>query len=462
MSTSQINLVTRELEKFGIKNISLEEFISDYNELVEKEFVYDIYRSNGRDDLIQELIINPYVSNILDRIESTFLSCSQTLQCAKIDRRNITFDNGKIYYYTPTAMFNASGTFNEILLYSDDSTNKKYVIKQNKKNDLTAITNREVKRFLKTLHTIKSFYENLKHIILTILITNTYGEIKLMPKIYDIGYIQPEPDLPRPGNIKSGIGGTICIVMEYQEVLTDSIGYGKKLNSQAKLNKFIYSVYKALELINSIQPLVHFRHGDLKFNNILISEDNKPIIIDFGLSEFELDSKLKFKSTNKILNYWNDYECLHPNFKIKLQQFGVVKYSKPLEKILDMLNSTNDMMFLLLSLKAQIGDAYAFIFKYSSGKKYFISGTSVNEIATSMYGPDATFKNFYNVNLIDNLEFYELTEADNLIPQINLPTTLPTDPNFILTNPSDIDDLFAKYNIKYLKYKQKYLKLKNN
>jgi serine/threonine protein kinase len=461
MSNSQINLVTKELEKFGIKNISLEEFISDYNELIDKEFVYYIYRSNGRDDLIEELVVNPYVLNILDRIESTFLSCSQTLQCARTDRRNITFDNGKIYYYTPTTNFNQSGTFNEILIYSDDSTNRKYVIKQNKKYDLTAIRNPQVKRFLKTVYTIKAFYENLKHIILTILITNTYGEIKLMPKIYDIGYIQEQPELPRPGNIKAGVGGTICIVMEYAQVLTDSIGYGKKLNSQAKLNKFIYSVYKALELINSIQPLVHFRHGDLKFNNILISEDNKPIMIDFGFSEFELDSKLKFKSAGKILNYWNNYECFHPNFKIKLQQFGVIKYSKPLEKILDMLNSTNDIMFLLLSLKAQIGDAYAFILVYNPVNKYFISGASVKDIATSMFGVDATFSNFYNVNLIDNLEFYELIQADDLVPYINLSTTLPSDPDYISTNPSDLNDLFAKYNIKYFKYKEKYLKLKN-
>jgi len=54
-----------------------------------KKSLFIIYQFNKRDDLIQELIINPYVSNILDRIESTFLSCSQILQCASTDRKNI-------------------------------------------------------------------------------------------------------------------------------------------------------------------------------------------------------------------------------------------------------------------------------------------------------------------------------------------------------------------------------------
>ncbi len=455
MSTSQISLVTRELEKFGIKNISLEQFILDYNELIQKEFVYNIFESNNMDNLVQELVGNSYVSNILDRLESTFLSCSQTLQCAITDKKNIIFDNGKTYYYTPTSDINLSGTFNEILIYSDDSTNKKYVIKQNKKVDLTKIKNPVVKRFLKTLNTIKAFYENLKHIILTILVTNTYGEIKLMPKIYDIGYIQEQPDLPRPGNIKSGIGGTMCIVIEYGHVLSNNMAGNRKLDTTPKLNKFIYSVYKALELINSIQPPIHFRHGDLKHDNLLISEDNKPIIIDFGFSEFELDSKLKFKSLEKIMNYWNDYECLHPNYKIKLQQFGVIKYAKPLGLILDMLNSTNDMMFLILSLKTKLGDIYSTLLA-SVSNQYFISGKSVKEIAIKLFGPNASYSYLYDLNLIDELEFYELTPADNLIPNINIGP--PTHPNYISTNPSDLNELFDKYNTKYLKYKHKYLK----
>lgn len=277
-----------------------------------------------------------------------------------------------------------------------------------------------------------------------------------MPKIYDIGYIQEEPDLPRPPNTKpSNTGGTICIVMEYSSTLETEIGNGKMLDTIQKINKYFYSVYKGLELINGITPSIHFRHGDLKYNNLLITEDLKPIIIDFGFSEFEIDSKIKFKAPYQITNYWNGYSCTNDILKTKINYFGVLPLGKSLNQTLDILNSTHDMFQLIYSLVFVLQNYDTILFEYlnSNSKKYFLNGSSVKNIIMQKFPSlniSEILSKLYDINLLYFIDSYKLVESIELIKLIG-PGLLP----------SDSMDLFARYNLKYLKYKEKYLRLKN-
>ena len=70
------------------------------------------------------------------------------------------------------------------------------------------------------------------------------------------------------------------------------------------------------------------------------------------------------------MNYWNEYNefyflDFYQENKLIIQKYGVDKYSKPLDKILDMLNSTNDMIMLIYSLKYVIKEKYLQIFNHN-------------------------------------------------------------------------------------------------
>lgn len=444
MSLVQNDLINLELEKLGIREFNLEEFVMDYDKLIEFEEIFDGNYSVDNPDSVIQLITSEDVTELLNKLDNLLLSCNHTLRCATTERNNIIF-GGKTYYHISQELPRI-GTYNEVLLYTDGITNKQYVIKQNKKQDYDEYVYPQIKKFQKILDRIKSFYENLKHIILTILITNTYQDLKLMPKIYDIGYIQEEPELPRPPNTtSSSVGGTIFIVMEYEKTLDDEIENNIKNNIKLdiqKINKYLYSVYKGLELINSITPPIHFRHGDLKANNLLITEDFKPVMIDFGFCEFEIDSRIKFKSSYKITNYWNFYQHFYQHkYEININN-EAMRLAKPRDQILDMLNSTHDMFQLIYSLLFIMGNDYSEIFASNTQIKYFLNVSSIKSIK----------KNFlmtYQMDLLEYINEYKLVEADGLKQFISLDS--------ISFNQMD---LFAKYNFKYIKYKKKYLELK--
>lgn len=430
MNLSQIDLVNSQLTSFGIENFNLEEFIKDHTNLNKVNFSYSIFIKQESREEATEFVSQDFIINLVDKLNFIFLQCTRTLKCATIYNDSLIFPSGNTYTKILNNDIILSGSYNEISLYVKNLNNDKiYAIKKNKITDYSHIEDPHENKFLKTLELINSFYENLKHIILSIIIANTYHDLKLIPKIYDIAYILDEIEINN---------SVMCIVMEYDDTLIND----QNLNTPNLMNKYLYSVYKELELINLIKPSIHFRHGDLKCDNLLVTKDLKPVLIDFGFSEFELDSRLKFKSQSKIINYWNYYEKFSKKNKIKIKNFGTDYFDNSLEQTLDILNSTHDMIQLLFSFYSKNLENNVLILRNPTNPTNYILSRLFIEEEELMN--EFIYQDFYTLNILRYIGKYHLINSEFLL-QI-----LEVDQDKI---PLNRNDLFAKYKLKYLKLK---------
>jgi serine/threonine protein kinase len=229
--------------------------------------------------------------------------------------------------------------------------------------------------------------------------------------------------------------------------------------------KLFLKIYNSLFIIED-KLKINFKHNDFKENNILVSPDGKPMLIDFGFCEFNIDT-ISFNSLYKP----------HENFDSKTH-FGY--------------NIIHDMMQLITSLYNSPG---ATIIPYNIFK--FIKNENTNILDTDMLikylilkFPD-TFRDekilFYKTtNLLNSinilrpdelaylkkmfLTFYDKGIYNFIDDKVKIsflkdisifitPTELAD--NIGIPLPSE-DDSFGKFEKKYKKYKMKYLKLKNS
>ena len=299
------------------------------------------------------------------------------------------------------------------------------------------------KRIIRTMNPrmsiIDSFKENLKHIILHIIFRYcgiNYG-MKFVPDVYFMGVSIDKTQLflvMERGNMTLGD--------YFRSIPTD----------YTTMRNTMFSIFRSLEILNRELGL-HFKHNDLKENNILISIDKKPLLIDFGSSQFQIEDVLFASVIEKTITYDND---------------GI--------------NITHDMMQLFSSLALPVSVSltyshepveYVFdifkIFNFVQGKRsYILNGEIMKEfMAKFMSGFAGT-----SITIIPYEKFYFRPGRKVFLTEL-VPLLLGSDVSLVITSEelaanlglsaserTDIN-LFEKYKSKYLKYKSKYLKLKN-
>jgi serine/threonine protein kinase len=177
------------------------------------------------------------------------------------------------------------GHWNKIQLYRDN-TGKEYIFR-------CAIKKKELQCETEDEYLFRSFYENLKHMVLYYILKyhNLDKQYKVIPEIYYFGIY-----CDTSTNEK-----TFITVMEKGEQTLGDYFMTKPLDYNEMCKKLLM-VYKTLELFNNLG--LNFKHGDLKYNNILIN-DNVPVLIDFGNSHLQLDDLILEPSNNFSAHYNN-------------------------------------------------------------------------------------------------------------------------------------------------------------
>jgi serine/threonine protein kinase len=297
-----------------------------------------------------------------------------------------------------------SGTFNVIRSCTSDG--KKYIFRY-------SIINNEVSEF-------ESFYENIKHLILYIYVRKVLGNIKFIPQPYYFGL-----------DYKTN---KVIFIMEQAEI--DLYEYLRRDEvSVEQANNILFKLYYALYRINTSKQII-FRHGDFKVNNIMLTNNKSvPLIIDFGMSTFELTNE---SGTKIEYVYYNDY-------------------TTKIYKTQPLLNVQHDMMHLLYTVNTYV---LSFNNKLFMIKGCILNSNIINLIiqkikANHSRNPDDTkyindFGPFYK-KFVD-LETFLFPNMITMISPEDLARELK-----IKLGPEPI---FPQFEKKYLKYKMKYLQLK--
>jgi tRNA A-37 threonylcarbamoyl transferase component Bud32 len=418
---SKISVIQKGLREFGLKKIN----ITDHDSI---------------NNYFDEIIKNP--KQLSDYINE------------------FSFDNGKLIYKYKNSKNEDSqkifelgdnisaGSYNQIGKCTDE-TGKEYVVRIS------------INQSIKDQKT--SFYENIKHCILYILIRNYIGNIKFIPQIYYIG-------------IRKTSRGTfeiMCIMENAGPTLKDSITSFKYEDVQ----QICLMIYNSLFLIED-KLRINFKHNDLKCNNILISSEKKPIIIDFGFTVFKVEDiwfGSLYKGTHEFYLYPKNYgynivyDMIHLFTSLYLtnypEPYKIFTFKK--NKGTNILDSTVLIRYL---------EKKFIKWKYDD-KTYILRDDSLhcplhNLDAESKQYLQKRFKTFYSYGN------YNLAKDKSMLPHkigVNADGTsiysdgisdvsifiTPTELADNIGIPLPGDDYYDKFEIKYRKYKAKYLKLKN-
>ncbi len=263
------------------------------------------------------------------------------------------------------------------------------------------------------------FYENLKHLILYIIMCRYNNKNKIIPKPIGIGAIT--------GTNKIGFlseAGDMDL-----SIYINNFGQMKILSN---IKKILFGIYEGLYNLNNIPnfPNLQFQHCDMKTSNIVIlnhySEDPYPLIIDFGFSIFKLD-KIYFV-VNGEMPYFNKF------------------VDDPFY------NTIIDFLTLLYSMKTT-----QFI------RSIFNIQSSLN---TTIF--DKIIDIIYDVNIQTISELYKIKSQSFYIYIEQTKGYIDKSPIITKYNynilPAELKqrmgiDTKRRFYIKYLKYKQKYLQL---
>ena len=320
----------------------------------------------------------------------------------------------KIYNFTLVRNLTSEGYWNKIQLYKD-TKNKYYIFR-------TALKKKEIYSEPDDEYLYKSFEENLKHIILYFLLKYYYSHIKykIVPEVYYFGlYID-------------------CLTKEKSFITCMEAGektlenYFESISENYfEMRRTIYTIFRSLEMLNDFG--LSFTHGDLKYNNILMTKKNKPMIIDFGKSRFKLDN-LIFESINHTSAIYNNpYMNVTHDIMQLLCSLFIPK--KPSLLITEQSTNIFDYKF----------DVYKIINFINNKNCYILEGNILQNIAKKKYGRFyIPYKNFYiKYKMFAGIDLNELMK---LIPDINF-TIKSSDlaKNLEITNIED-DKIFDKYN----------------
>jgi hypothetical protein len=319
--------------------------------------------------------------------------------------------------------FLGKGTYNRTEIYEDEVGTKIIVRRSDLFNNWSL--DKEVKNNI-----FLSFFENIKHIILYIMIRKKIGNYKFIPKPYFLG-IDKDPRVFQ-----------VIMIMELGTMTLQKY-IENNITNHELIKKQIFSIYYDLDKL----AIFNFRHGDFKCNNIVLSNKLNPLIIDFGFCSFELEDeltgrKILFPSekTNQVyydLNMYPHYAQVHDILQL-LSSFNFIENFDP-------------NIFIPIAL-----------FRYNklNVKNYLLEEKYIREVFNDLaYHNEYDFdlyKSFYterDFDLTTVHQYYLDKRGINLRVYIE-PLDLASN---IGLNISDY--LIENYEKKYLKYKRKYLSL---
>jgi len=391
---SIFDTIENELKKFGLNKIKLgtfDELKAQFRTLVDNPLNFATFKEGV----------------IVDAIGSKSIEYNRIKSDGSTERKIFTFKK-----------FLSSGSFNKTDIYIDKTTRdyKEYIFRSSTSSSFD--------------DQFKSFYENLKHIILYIIIRKRLGNIKFIPQPYHFGLKKEST-----GKI------TLYMIMEKGKITLDEY-IEKTTLSTEHIKKLVFSIYCDLYDLNSlcikdgdISTMLKFKHNDFKCNNLVVSEIGAPLIIDFGLSRFTLtDSGKSINFTScepvsiKSIYYTtnNGYNVIHDILQL-IASFNFI--SKPGFKPFEILKFINNKGSNILDTDIII------------------------PIINSQFGPAAStysilFRFFYyefDLRKINHVRTIEITPSDLAY---NIGLTLD-------------DRIIDKFEKKYKKYKIKYLNLVN-
>ena len=397
----------------------------------------------------------------------------QSYNTGKIPTYFTRFMGGKEYEYSNYKMNQkmsyqevkplGSGSWNETFIHKDTKGNeyiiKKSIINNNNKNTKPLLHNEKIEKLF------DGFYENIKHIILYIIITKYVGNIKLFPKPYYCGFLK-SPTNSDIDNIEH------IIVMEKGYKTVDK--YIKSLSLPAtmfnikdtyeeqqykleeykkyEIKKIIVNIYHYLILINRL-TLINFKHNDLKFDNIVMASEssNTPLLIDFGLTAFQLNLD------NRLINFVR----LDIGNEDPVLPFGY-------NSILDIMQLISSFYLISNNSNNTYPVPFYEILMFTQNKDSNILDSK------NLQGFFLGIWNYYTVTLRKYIDKYQLFRAfyiqinllilKNIMNENNLNCSFFIEPVLLAYNIGlSYDDIkIIKYQNKYLKYKMKYLILKKS
>jgi hypothetical protein len=357
---------------------------------------------------------------------------------------NIQYNKNTYIKDTSTRVV-ACGSSNCVEYYILD--NKKYVFRKT----LSPVISDDI---------FESFYENLKHFILYVIIINYFKKIKIIPKPIGMGLY------------KSNSSNYFGMLMEggnnsVEDFFNININKIQNSNSNSNLKRSFFkilegicaTIYKDLYILNSRPEILQFKHNDLKSLNIILLNKN-PLLIDFGLSCFKImgidficPHLIEYRSTrlqnNPYINVIYDmitliyfmYQFLNPKFTSSdiLNNFFNIDESFILSKKLVDIYIQNEP-----NLSSRM-----FIFFKICSDNFKTQYQILSEIIVRTM-------EVLNTNFILSKDF--IPTSQNKQKYIN--SVIINPPN-LLFNKLGITSLkqIEKFKYKYLKYKNKYLKL---
>jgi hypothetical protein len=360
------------------------------------------------------------------------------------------------------------GSYNATSLYLNKKTNVEVVVREKRTEYLINEDGQEkINQYIEDI--FKILYSNMKHIILHILIKINNIKIKFIPIPY---YCVLNSD------VSLGKFSFFMIMEKGEQTLDNYFEYliNMKMKNKVRTNiikQYFFSIYSDLYLLEFIK----FRHGDLKINNIILTINSNPLLIDFDYSEFNIGTikylplplvfksirgtegihyeKPYFNQVHDIMQLIVSLNMLNKGDQIKIDPYKIFKFIKN-EK-----SNILDGNVLKLILKKFIDNenkkfAEEQIENY---RKWIIEDPSMAKEFGSFENPDNYFK-----TTIYNSSFYQYF-YDTELDLRKLSDKIVITPEQLAENlglNAKEDYLAELYEKKYLKYKMKYLELKKH
>jgi hypothetical protein len=333
-----------------------------------------------------------------------------------IDReKNITFTENNIksqlYRYSRNL---TAGAYNKVSEYTLNS--EKYIFRESINSDI-----------------FDTFYENLKHIILYIIMCRYNNQIKLIPKPIYIGW--------NNNNIhflaEAG-------AMDFYKYINDN---HRTVEGIKGIEEICYKIYRDLYTINNVPNMnLCFKHCDMKPENIVLSiltgEKNiitkEPLLIDFGFSIFKID----------------DIDFIRPATGSPEDRYSFInKYDTDIYY-----NAIFDFMILLYTIIYKY-KTIIFNYNFPKDKPQFILGYSVlNNIFYRIH------KKYSPTNEMHYLQIANFIERDKIISHYDFKISPVDLLSFMGVDQNGKECMRYNhrcYYKKYIKYKNKYLALQN-
>lgn len=434
MSDEELNIVTDDDFDILLTRIRMipRTEPTDKKELVEK-YLNAIGLNNFKLDTLEN--IKKQVKNIIDEVNTDLCALfkyGKTHSGAMNYDKLILFQkeksHHKIVIFELVNNLAADGYWNQIKLYKDTS-GKQYIFRM-------AVKRKELLSENEDEYLFRSFNENLKHMILYFLLKYFFPEhkYKIIPEIYYFGLFHDEITNEK----------TFITVMEIGNTTLGKYFESMPTN-YPEMKRILFTIYRSLELLNDIG--LNFKHGDLKYNNILMNYENKPMIIDFGKSKLQLDD-LIFEDINDISA---KYEDPYMNVAHDMMQL-LCSLFLPKEPSLMMRDASSDENDYIIN----VYEIFNFV---KNNSTFILEGDVMKKIIFNKYGRlFIPYINFYRSGL-GGVNLNILSKMNPTISFVMRSSEFAKNLGIV-----DIEDdkIFSKYEKKYLKYKIKYFKLKNN